>query len=178
MKKIKKNIFFITIPNYINVCYFKSKNSLIFWFDNKICIINTSEFYLLFVRNKLLISKSKLFDLISNRKIKFFLLEIEAKISLKIKLFGLGYKIFEIISFNSKILFFKLGFSHFIYYKVPDNIQIYIIKSLQLYINSYSFYTAMFNLAIIKLFKKPDSYKGKGFISVNDNLQLKPSKRV
>lgn len=178
MKEVNKNIFFITVPNYINVCYFKSKNSLIFWFDNKTCIIDTSGFYLLFVRNKLLISKSKLFDFISNSKIKLYLLEIEAKISLKIKLFGLGYKIFEITSFNSKILFFKLGFSHFIYYKIPDNIQIYIVKSLQLYMNSYSFYTAMFNLAIIKFFKKPDSYKGKGFVGVNDNLKLKPGKRV
>lgn len=178
MKKVKNNINFVVIPNYINVYYFKSKNILILQSVNKTCTVDTYGFCLIFLRNKLFISKLKLFDTTFNIKIRFYILEIESKISLKIKLFGLGYKIFEIPSFNSKILLFKLGFSHLIYYKIADNIQISVVKSLQLYINSYSFYTAMFYLAIIKHFKKPDSYKGKGFVGVNENLKLKPGKRV
>lgn len=177
MTQIKK-VYYVTIPYYVNVWYFKSKNVLILNFNNKTCMINTDGFYLVFLRNKLITFKLKLFDISLNFKIKLYLLEVEVKTSLKTKLFGLGYKIFLVASLNHKVLLFKLGLSHFIYYKIPNNTQIFLVKSLQLYINSYFFYETMFNLAIIKSLKKPDCYKGKGFVSTNDNLKLKPGKKL
>lgn len=172
----KTSYYFIQkIPKYITLFYLKTKGILIFKFRNKIRIINTGKLYLTIIKNNII---SLNFLNISNLKLKLYLIEIEFDISKKIQLFGVGYRIFEMIILTKKILLLKLGFSHFIYYKVPEKIKIFVIKFTQLFVNCNSFSSTIYNLAVIKSFKKPDIFKGKGFRFANEKINLKLGKKI
>ena len=72
----------------------------------------------------------------------------------------------------------KLGFSHKLKIKIPNNIKIFCSKS-----NKIIFFSVekdkLFEFIIkVKNLKKPDSYKGKGLIFKNENLKLKEGKKL
>lgn len=174
---VKKTFFdFIKIPRYITLLYLNTKSILILKFKNKILVIHTHEFYLTIIKNNLV---SLNYLNILSLKLKLYLTEIESSISQKIELFGIGYKIFEIIISTKKILLLKLGFSHFIYYKIPEKLKVFVIKYTQLcVVNCGSYFSIVQNLAIIKHLKKPDTFKGKGFRFTNEKIKLKLGKKV
>jgi hypothetical protein len=170
-------IFIKKIPKYIIVLYFKTKNILILKYKNKTLVLNTSTFFLLIIKNNL-ITLNSFCNLNLNLKLQLYFIEIEIFISKKIQLFGIGYKIFEIVNLTKKILLLKLGYSHLIYYQMSEKLNFSIIKSTQLCVNCSSFYSTIFNLAIVKSFKKPDVFKNKGFKFANEKLKLKFGKKV
>jgi hypothetical protein len=166
----------IKIPNYLTLVYLNTKSILIFKFKRKVLVVNTSKFCLTIIKNNLV---SLNYSNISSLKLKLYLIEIESSINQKINLFGIGYKIFEILILTKKILLLKLGFSHFIYYKVPEKFRVFVIKYTQLCaVACDSYFSAIQNLAIIKSFKKPDTFKGKGFRFTNEKIHLKLGKKV
>jgi len=174
---VKKTFFdFIKIPDYITLFYLNTKSILILKFKNKILVLSTHKFYLTVIKNNLVsLNYLNIFSL----KLKFYLTEIESSISQKIELFGIGYKIFEITILTKKILLLKLGFSHPIFYKVPTKLKVFVIKHTQLCIvDCDSYFSIIQNLAVIKSFKKPDIFKGKGFRFSNEKIYLKLGKKV
>lgn len=174
VNKLFNDYFVQKIPKYIMVFYLKTKGILILKFKNKTRIMYIDRFNLTIIKNNIIFLK--LLNIFSF-KLKLYLIEIESDISKKIQLFGIGYKIFEITTLTKKILLLKLGFSHFIYCKIPEKFEISVIKSTQLCINCDSFYNTIYNLAIIKSFKKPDVFKGKGFRFANEKIDLKLGKK-
>lgn len=168
-------IFIKKIPKYIIVLYFKTKNILILKYKNKTLVLNKSDFFLLIIKNNLIALN---YSCNLNFTLKLYFIEIETDISKKIQLFGIGYKIFEIVNLTKKILLLKLGYSHFIYYQISEKLNFSIIKSTQLCVNCSSFYNTIFNLAIVKSFKKPDIFKNKGFKFANEKLKLKFGKKI
>lgn len=174
---VKKTFFdFIKIPDYITLFYLNTKSILILKFKNKILVLNTDKFYLTVIKNNLV---SLNYLNILSLKLKLYLTEIESSISQKIELFGIGYKIFEITILTKKILLLKLGFSHLIFYKVPTKLKVFVIKNTQLCIvDCDSYFSIIQNLAVIKSFKKPDIFKGKGFRFSNEKIYLKLGKKV
>jgi large subunit ribosomal protein L6 len=169
-------IFIKKIPKYIIVLYFKTKNILILKYKKKTLVLNKSNYFFLLIIKNNLITLNYFYNL--NFTLKLYFIEIEIHISKKIQLFGIGYKIFEIVNLTKKILLLKLGYSHLIYYQISEKLNFSIIKSTQLCINCSSFYNTIFNLAIIKSFKKPDVFKNKGFKFANEKLKLKFGKKV
>ena len=90
-----------------------------------------------------------------------------------LKLVGIGYRV--IIKDN--FLVFKLGFSHIINYKIPEGIQVSSKKpdTLTFFSIKNDFLSTIINQ--IRLFKKPDLYKGKGIRFQNEIIKLKEGKK-
>lgn len=76
------------------------------------------------------------------------------------------------------LLHFKLGYSHFIYFKIPKNLKIFCLKANKLFIlgNSYLFVTQI--AALIRSYKVPEPYKGKGILYTTEKIALKEGKKI
>jgi len=111
--------------------------------------------------------------------IKQGIFEVSKKVFVKLKLNGIGYKIDIINKKLFKIIRFKLGLSHFIYFKIPNTIEITCYNNnnkLLIIGNNYNLVT---NVASkIRSFKIPEVYKGKGILYENEVIKLKEGKKV
>ena len=92
------------------------------------------------------------------------------KISLLIK--GIGFK--AVIEHNNLIL--KLGFSHNIEILIPENIKI-INNTNNLIFNSIDYIFLNQFVHMIKNYKKPEPYKGKGLVLKNEKILQKEGKK-
>ena len=110
--------------------------------------------------------------------IKKELFKMSGKVCVKLKLVGVGYKALIIKQAKDTILQLKLGYSHNIYLKLPSDIDIKIIKSNKLFIFGNSFEKVSSISALIRSYKAPEPYKGKGILYVNESIQLKIGKKV
>lgn len=110
--------------------------------------------------------------------IKQIILEISVLLCSKLKLIGVGYRAFPIEIFNNQLLHLRLGYSHQIYFKIPENLTISCIKTTNLFIfgNSYQFIYQI--AAIIRSYKVPEPYKGKGILYENEKIAIKEGKKV
>jgi large subunit ribosomal protein L6 len=183
---------FVRIPYHISVFFMKRKNLLIFKYGKEIRFLSIDEkFSFLFTENKIfvIVDVGNEFSNIEKRKlsrkknellswINLFLVEIENKIYHKLKISGIGYKVLELEELSNKILFFRLGFSHYVYFKVSKNIFVFCSKSVEIFVKGKSFYNVKRTSAEIKSLKKPEPYKGKGISYYNEIKKLKPGKRV
>ena len=106
------------------------------------------------------------------------ILETSVLLNKKIKLVGVGYKVFPKNYKSNQLLELKLGFSHFIYYKIPKTVQITPFKSTFIYIFSNSYYSLTQIAANIRSYKSPEPYKGKGVLYENEKIILKEGKKV
>ena len=105
---------------------------------------------------------------------------LEASITLykKLKLVGIGYKAFNHENFKDKLLIFKLGYSHFIYFKVPTELKIFCLKSTKLFVYGNSYQEITQTTSIIRSYKKPEPYKGKGILYETEKVLLKEGKKI
>lgn len=110
--------------------------------------------------------------------IKQLILEVSVILYKKLKLVGVGYKAFSLKIFNNSVLNFKLGYSHPIYLKAPNNLNIFCLNATNLFIfgNNYHDITQM--SALIRSYKYPEPYKGKGILYGNEKIRLKEGKKV
>jgi large subunit ribosomal protein L6 len=193
MKFVSKR-YLIKIPSEIDVLYCEK---------NKTLVIKTSFFTkLVILKVKVLIIKEKNVIVVTNlpfsktsnklRKrfkslqgttaalIKKALHEVSSVTFKKLKLIGVGYKVFEskTLTTNTKLLHFKLGYSHSIYYKIPDDVLIKSRQSTKLFISGYDFDKVSQVTAILKSCKLPEPYKGKGILNSGEIIQLKDGKKV
>lgn len=112
--------------------------------------------------------------------IKKILKEISSIKCKKLKLVGVGYKVFEVKTnkLNVNLLQFKLGYSHSIYYKVPEHIQIKVRQSTKIFISGYDYDKVSQVSANLKNLKLPEPYKGKGILYSNEIIKLKEGKKI
>lgn len=148
------NIYFIAIY-YHSICWCRIvKNNIIYYYNSESLIFNKAW---------------------SMNKQMIFLSTIKKNYNYKLILIGLGYKYFV----YKKHLYILIGFSHYIYIKIPHNILLYCRKKKlfmqgtdKQQINSFS--------AKIKYFKSANVYKGKGIIefkSFKNFIKLKKGKK-
>lgn len=190
MKFSKKHS--VKIPKNIKIIYYAQKNFLI--------IIGPLGRKILNLKLKIFLTKPVCYIYITltptqkvsdNRKktlkalcgttvaiIKQCILETSVLLNKKIKLVGVGYKVFPKNHKSNELLELKLGFSHYIYYKIPKIVRITPYKSTFIYIfsNSYNFLTQI--AANIRSYKYPEPYKGKGILYENEKIMLKEGKKV
>ena len=190
MKFSKK--FSVKIPKDIKIIYYTKQNvvMLIGPLGRKTLKLKL-KLFLTDKNNYVYVTKVPSKKLLDNRKktlralcgttvasLKQIILEISIVLSKKIKLVGVGYKVFPINFYKKNVLQFKLGFSHSIYYKIPETLQIIPVKSTFIYIFGSSYYSVTQAAAKIRSYKTPESYKGKGILYENEKIVLKEGKKV
>ena len=104
------------------------------------------------------------------------ILEVSVTLYKKLELVGVGYRVFSLENDLSSILHFKLGFSHPIYYKVNSDMKALCSKSINLYIFGNSFNHVNQFASIIRSYKIPEPYKGKGILYKNEQIFRKAGK--
>lgn len=183
-----KQFFLIKIPKNINIYIdLKKKHLLILHSNNNKCLIKIN---LKFVKIKkklnktiflyvvcfFLNSENLLFKIQQKKTVLFLkklLKEIVFKNYKKLKLNGIGFKILIV----QNIIHLKLGYSHSIYFKLPDTVGAKITKNNILVLFSFSVKKLTLISSLIKKCKKPDPYKGKGFLYENEKINLKIGKK-
>jgi large subunit ribosomal protein L6 len=110
--------------------------------------------------------------------IKQSLIETSALIYNKLKIIGVGYRFLNVEGFNNELLMFKLGYSHSLYYKIPNDLKIFNLKSTKLFIYGNSYQNVSQTGSIIRSYKKPEPYKGKGILFDSEKILLKEGKKV
>jgi large subunit ribosomal protein L6 len=110
--------------------------------------------------------------------IKQIILEISVLFHKKLKLVGVGYKVFPVEIFEHKLLQFKLGYSHQVYFKIPNNLKVFCLKITNFFIFGNSYKDISQILSMIRQYKKPDPYKGKGILYEHEKILLKEGKKI
>lgn len=190
MNKLSKR-YIIKIPKNINIFYCEYKKILIIKNNTQTKSLNLSiKLIINNDKNIIKVTRESLYNLSNNLKknlkslqglttslIKQYLIEVSKTIFKKLKFIGLGYKIFNVTNSNGNLIYFKLGYSHFIYFKLPKNFKIINIKSTKLFIIGNSFEKVNNIAAIIKNYKLPEPYKGKGILYIDEKVKLKEGKK-
>lgn len=111
-------------------------------------------------------------------KIKQMLIETTYVLYHKLNLVGVGYRAFSYEKLESQ-LYFKLGFSHLIYFKVSDDLKIHCQKFTKLFLfGNCAFDTLTQTAARIRAFKRPEPYKGKGILHDQEKVIIKKGKKI
>lgn len=110
--------------------------------------------------------------------LKQMLLDISVLSCKKLNLIGVGFRVSMWKTSNLALLHFKLGYSHNIYFKIPKNLEIFCLKANKLFIlgDSYLFVTQV--AALVRSFKIPEPYKGKGIVYTTEKIYLKEGKKA
>lgn len=182
----------IKIPKKVGVFYCKKKNIiLIKGVTNQKSLKLNKKIFITFSENSININSNFLTKMsLKEQKtlkalqgttaslIKKTLVESYNNIYQKLKLVGVGFRIFPVESFDKKIFMFKLGFSHHLYLKIKKNIYFNCLKPTRILIGSNSHKKVSQLASIIKSYKTPDPYKGKGILYENEIIKLKEVKKV
>jgi len=111
-------------------------------------------------------------------KLKQILIETTYVLYHKLNLVGVGYRVFPYEQLNNQ-LYFKLGFSHLIYFKVSNSIKTHCQKFTKLFLfGNCSFDNLTQTAAQIRAFKRPEPYKGKGILHDQEKVALKKGKKI
>jgi large subunit ribosomal protein L6 len=184
--------FIITIPKGILIIYSSKKKLISFIGPAKKKSID------LYLKLKLIQNRNAIevtrvpFRLMSNQNIRRFktmqgtivalikqiLAEVTVFMFKKLKLVGVGYKVIRLFGYKGFILLFKLGFSHFLYFKVPNGFTAKILKFTKFFICGSSYQDVTQLASLIRSYKAPDPYKGKGVLYFSEKLSLKEGKRA
>jgi large subunit ribosomal protein L6 len=182
----------ITIPKNITFIYSKKKKIIIIKkFSQKKFLRLKLKLLLLKSKNIIKVSSTTLTNTSNNNKkktkiiqgttislLKQLITETSAKIYIKLKLIGIGYKVFNVENFQNQLLLFKLGYSHFIYFQISKQLKFFCLKLTNLFLWGKSYQTVKATAALIQSYKKPEPYKGKGILYNNEKIQLKEGKKI
>lgn len=91
----------------------------------------------------------------------------------KLNLVGIGYR----AQVQKKNLIMKLGFSHDVTYTVPEGVEVLCPKPDEIVLLGIKKDFLNKVASSIRDLKKPDTYKGKGILFDNENLNLKEGKK-
>jgi large subunit ribosomal protein L6 len=73
---------------------------------------------------------------------------------------------------------FKLGYSHSLYFKIPEQLIIFCLKFTKLFIYGNSYQNVTQIASLIRSYKKPEPYKGKGILYETEKILLKEGKKI
>jgi len=191
MTNISKR-FIIKIPSEILVLYDPKLKTLLIKTDKKQKVLKLKVKVIVLKEKNLIVvtnipndkQSNKLKNLFKSLQgttlslIKQSFLEVTSVTCKKLKLSGIGYKVFESRLEDRKLLHLKLGNSHSLYYKIPEKIVIKIIQSSKLFIFGDDYAKVCQIAALIRSYKKPEPYKGKGILYANEIIKLKEGKKI
>ena len=192
MVRLKTNKFkkkhIIKVPKAIKITYSSCKNILVFnklsykkflKLDVKIFLIPNKN--LILVTDIPVIIGKKNFKKLQGTtvaNIKHQLIEISCTLFIKLVLVGVGYRVFPYQKIENQI-YFKLGYSHMVYFKIPLKFSIFCSKSIKIFLYGNSSYKELTQIASqIRSYKVPEIYKGKGILYHQEKIALKKGKKV
>ena len=190
-KKLKKK-YIIKIPKKINIIYCDEKNLMIFRgplqtkslkLDVKVFLIPKSHLIVvsqipILDTSTVGLKNSKKLQGTTVSKIKQTLIEIQYTLYNKLNLVGVGYRVFSHEKLTNQI-YFKLGYSHLVYFKIPSNLNSFCQKFTKLFIfGNCSFDLLTHTAAQIRDCKLPEPYKGKGILYDQEKIVLKKGKKI
>ncbi len=94
--------------------------------------------------------------------------------TVELEIYGVGYR----ANMKGKALELQLGYSHPIVYEPPEDIQISVEGQTLIKVSGIDKEKVGQVAAIIRDFRRPDPYKGKGVRYKGEQLKLKPGKSV
>jgi len=110
--------------------------------------------------------------------LKQMLLDISLFFCKKLKLIGVGFRVSTLKILHLDVLHFKLGYSHSVYFKIPKNLKIFCLKSNKLFILGQSHFFVSQISRLIRSYKAPEPYKGKGILYATEKIKLKEGKKI
>ncbi len=117
--------------------------------------------------------KSKQLHGTTNSLIKGMIVGVTEGFQKKLSIFGVGYKA---TMNDDKKLLLNLGYSHPIYFDIPNEIQISVPKPVEIIITGIDKQLVGETAAQIREFRKPEPYKGKGIRYVDEHVRRKEGK--
>jgi ribosomal protein L6P/L9E len=188
---MKKN-FIITISSNIK-CIFDSKKNILLlkgvsnflliqletklivnYFCNYICVTKTPHYF----NQKKNKSYFKNYRGRVSASIKHFIYKSRILYYRKLNLIGVGYKANLLENFTQSILELKLGYSHSIYILLPRKIKVLCPTSSTIYIFGDSYFDIEHIASLIRAYRKPEFYKGKGVFKEYEKIILKEGKKT
>ena len=189
--KFKKK-YTLKVPKNIKILYCDKKNIIIFVspsqtksLELKVKVFLTPMLNLVTVTNIPIFRTSasnfknvKKIQGMTVAKIKQRIIEVNYTLYRRLRLVGVGYRGFSYEQSNNQI-YFKLGYSHLIYFKIPNSLKTYCHKFTDLFIfGNSSFDTLTQTAAQIKACRTPEPYKGKGILYDQEKIILKKGKKI
>jgi len=105
--------------------------------------------------------------------IKKGFLDVTRKSYKKLKVFGIGLRV-SCLEFEAmKVLKLELGYSHSVYYRIPNDILVFINSPTKLIVSGESSDRVTAVASQIRKLKLPEFYKGKGILYENEEVVLK-----
>ena len=187
-----KKKYAIKVPKNIKIIYCDKKNLITFIgpvltkslnLKTKLLLIPSSN--LIMVTNLSIVDKSET-GLRGSRelqgtmaaKIRQNLIEITNVLSRKLNLVGVGYRVFPYEKLSNQI-YFKLGYSHLLYFTIPIGLSVNCFKFTRLLLSSNDSYDSLTQtIAQIRDCKLPEPYKGKGILHDKEIIVLKKGKKI
>lgn len=189
MKNLKKK-YSIKIPKNIQVIYCDKKNVIVFIgplltkslkLDTQLFLLPSSSLIIvsqLPVSGVTSLKNSKKIQGTTIARIKQILIEITYTLYYKLNLIGVGYRVFSQDKLPNQI-YLKLGYSHLIYFKIPEGINSHCQKFTKLFLFGYSSYNLLTQTAAqVRSCKLPEPYKGKGILYDQEKIILKKGKKI
>lgn len=188
MKNLK---YLIKVPKTISAVYCDNRKVLFVKKEKKTSLIHL-KLKLIFLNDNTLYVTDKRFFSPSNKEkkslkslrgftfskiIKNFY-QISYTFFKKLKLIGVSYKAFNKNLTNLNLIEFKLGYSHSIFLKPSKDVSVICYKSNILFVQSNSYNKLSEIAAIIRNYKVPEIYKGKGILYQNETIKLKQGKKI
>ena len=191
---IKNKKFIISVPKHISCFFDKITGILIFKNNKKITKIYT-KIYVEIQRNsnKIYVTNKSIKKISNNEKkllkaaqglvvakIKLAIYELSEIFCKKLKFVGLGYRIIPLKKLKLSGFYFKLGLSHSLFLNPTNNqaLKMINLKYTKLYIYGTSYNQVCQASAIIRSYKAPEPYKGKGILYVNEKIKIKEGKKL
>ena len=191
MKNSKKK-YSVKVPKNIKILYCDKKNLITFIgplstkslnLKIKLILIPSSN---LIVITSLPVDGKSIIGLKSSKKIqgttiakiKQILIEITYVLSRKLNLVGVGYRAFSYEKLPNQ-MYFKLGYSHLIYFKIPTGLTSNCLKFTKIFLYGNKSYDLLTQTAAqIRSCKLPEPYKGKGILHDQETIVLKKGKKI
>jgi large subunit ribosomal protein L6 len=186
----KKYLVKIPSKNSIVVCN-KKKIIVVLGTDRKKSMKLRVKIKLLRSKNLIQVTRIPVANVANNnkKKLKFIqgttvsllkqlLNESNSSFCQKLKLVGVGYRVFDVENLKSKVFRIKLGYCHPVYVKTPFDLKLFCLKLTKLFILGHRYQDTSQFASQIQVWKYPDPYKGKGILHENQIIQLKEGKKV
>lgn len=187
-KKNLKKKYIIKIPENFQVIYCSTKNIIVFSknaqkktlkLEVKILLIQKKKIIVVTdIPHSLGVNSSKKVQGMTVATIKQKLVEMSYTLFTKLKLVGVGYRVFPHKKLQNQV-YFKLGYSHLIYFNIPINLTVFCYKFTKMFIYGNISYNLLTQVASqIRSCKVPEIYKGKGILYYQEKVILKKGKKV
>lgn len=172
MNSFHKNAL-CSIPKNLFLFYYKYEKLIVAKYKNNYSYLKFPvKCYLLIFKNKVFfkIAASQNIYEVQNYVIliKKFMHTTLIKNYKKLHLTGIGFKVIKLTKFLVQTLVFKLGFSHFVYLFIENNISTFCVELSKIFITSNFIINLLNTVFLIKLLRSTNVYTGKGVLFYNE----------